>query len=81
MQIELKWYIFLSVAANYNTETQIEMRDGTVEHFPEHRVLLDDAVRGARRSPRDHHRAGAAGHGPHVRRPARNCNHESRVES
>ena len=23
-----------SVAANYNTETQIEMRDGTVEHFP-----------------------------------------------
>ena len=24
-----------TVAANCNTETQIEMRDGTVEHFPE----------------------------------------------
>ena len=25
---------FSTVAANCNTETQIEMRDGTVEHFP-----------------------------------------------
>ena len=26
---------FSTVAANHNTETQIEMRDGTVERFPE----------------------------------------------
>ena len=35
MQIEMKQYIFLRVAANCNTEMKIEMRDGTVEHFPE----------------------------------------------
>ena len=37
MQIEMNWYIFFecsTVAANYNTEMQIEMIDGTVEHFP-----------------------------------------------
>ena len=33
----MKWYIFLSVAVNCNTETQIELRDRTVEHFPGHR--------------------------------------------
>ena len=33
MQIEMQRYIFC-VAANCNTEMQIEMRDGTVEHFP-----------------------------------------------
>ena len=45
-----------------------------VHHLsPEHRVLLDDAVRRARRPPRHHHRAEAAGHGPDVRRAARDC--------
>ena len=34
----MRWYIFLSVQqlpANNNTETQIEMRYGTVEHLPD----------------------------------------------
>ena len=42
----MKWFIFLSVptvAANFNTDAQIEMRDGTVEHFPELAVpVLND---------------------------------------
>ena len=38
MQIKMKWYNLntecSTVSANCYTETQIEMRDGTVEHFP-----------------------------------------------
>ena len=33
MKIEMKWYISIG-AANCNTETQIEMSNGTVEPFP-----------------------------------------------
>ena len=51
MQIEMKWYIFSkcsTVAAFCNTGTQIEMRDGTVEHLPvvAHVDIVEGGVEG-----------------------------------
>ena len=51
IQIEMKLYIFQSVA-NCNTETQIEMRDGTVEHFPGRDSDVPRLTSGTRAAPR-----------------------------
>ena len=44
IQIEMRWYIFQcsTVAENCNTETLVEMRDGTVDHFPSAAVVVPE---------------------------------------
>ena len=48
IQIEMKWYIFLSIHQLWHiskTETKIEMRDWTVEHYAELLVITGRACK------------------------------------